>query len=63
MWDPHALPSVLSAEPTTLKTQRLAGYTVLEFIASGSFGDVYKAAEKSTGELIAIKVMKVQEDS
>ena len=54
---PHALPSVLSAEPTTLKTQRLAGYTVLEFIANGSYGDVYKASKKSTGELFAIKVM------
>ena len=54
---PHALPSVLSAEPTTLKTQTLAGFTVLEFIASGSFGDVYKASKKSTGELFAVKVM------
>ena len=33
---PHTLPSVLPAEPMTLKTQRLAGYTVLEFIANGS---------------------------
>ena len=54
---PHALPSVLSAEPTTLKTKRLAGYTVLELIASGSYGDVHKASQKSTGELFAIKVM------
>ena len=52
---PHTLPSVLPAEPT--KTQRLAGYTVLEFIAHGSYGDVYKASKKSTGELFAIKVM------
>ena len=51
------LPSVLPAEPTALKTQRLAGYTVLEYIAHGSFGDVYKASKKSTGELFAIKVM------
>ena len=42
---PHTLPSVLPAEPTTLKTQRLAGYTVLEFIANGSYGDVYKASK------------------
>ena len=54
---PHTLPSVLPAEPMTLKTQRLAGYTVLEFIANGSYGDVYKASKKSTGELFAIKVM------
>ena len=56
----HSLPSVLPAEPMalmTLKTQRLAGYMVLEFIASGSFGDVYKASKKSTGELFAVKVM------
>ena len=46
---PHALPSVLSAEPTTLNTQRLVGYTVLEFIASGSFGDVYKASKSQLG--------------
>ena len=49
--------AVLPPEPTTLKTQRLAGYTVLELIASGSYGDVYKASWKSTGELFAIKVM------
>ena len=53
----HTLPSVLPAEPTTLKTQRLVGYTVLEFIANGSYGDVYKASKKSTGELFAVKVM------
>ena len=40
---PHALPSVLSAEPTTLKTQRLTGHAVLEFIADGRYGVVYKA--------------------
>ena len=54
---PHTLPSVLPAEPMTLKTQRLAGYTVLEFIANGSYGDVYKASKKPTGELFAVKVM------
>ena len=54
---PHALPSVLPTEPTTLTSQRLAGYTVLEFIANGSYGDVYKASKKSTGELFAVKVM------
>ena len=30
---------------------------MLEFIANGSYGDVYKASKKSTGELFAVKVM------
>ena len=30
---------------------------MLEFIASGSFGVLYKASKKSTGELFAVKVM------
>ena len=51
------MPSVLPAEPTTLKARRLAGYKVLEFIANGTYGDVYKASKKSTGELFALKVM------
>lgn len=54
---PHTLPTVLPPEPTTVKTQRLVGYKVLELIANGSYGDVYKATKKSTGELFAIKVM------
>ena len=53
----HALPPVLSAEPTTLGTQRLAVYTVLEFIDNVSHGDVHEASNESTGELFAVKVM------
>ena len=59
------MPSVLPAEPTTLRHKyrvrslaRNIGYTVLEFLASGSDSDVYKALQKSTGELFALKVMK-----
>ena len=58
------MPSVLPAEPTTLRHKyrvrslaRNIGYTVLEFLASGSDSDVYKASQKSTGELFALKVM------
>ena len=40
--------------PTTL---RIAGYRVIGIINSGSFGDDYKAAKNSSGELFAIKVM------
>ena len=47
----------MPTEPTTSKTQRLVGYTVLEFIAKGGYGNVYKASNKSKGELFAIKVM------
>ena len=53
----HTLPSVLPTEPTTLNTQRLVGYIVLQFIANDTYGDVYKASKKSDGELFAIKVV------
>ena len=56
-------PSVLPAEGTTLKTQRLVGYIVLQFIANDTYGDVYKASKNSIGELSAISDDKVQEDS
>ena len=49
--------SVQDSDLVTLKTQRLVEYTVHEFIANGSYGAVYKASDKSTGRLFAIKVM------
>ena len=36
---------------------RNIGYTVLELLASGSASDVYRASQKSAGELFALKVM------
>ena len=53
----HALPPVLPAEPATTKTQRLAGRTVLEFVANGRCGDVREASQTSVGEWFAIQVM------
>ena len=47
--------------PTTLPAvtkPRLAGFSVIEILNSGSFGDVYKAVKNSSGELFAIKVMQ-----
>ena len=49
--------SVQDSDLVTLKTQRLVGYTVHEFIANGTYGAVYKASNKSIGKLFAIKVM------
>ena len=54
MWD---LAVSLARRAHDIEKPRLVGYTVLEFIANGSYGDVYKASKKSTGELFAIKVM------
>ena len=36
-----------------------ARYQVLEELGSGSFGVVYKAIEKSTGEIVAIKHVRL----
>jgi serine/threonine protein kinase len=33
-------------------------YEMITRLGGGSFADVYKAKEKSTGELVAIKVLK-----
>ena len=49
---PTTLPAVPIAKP------RLAGFSVIEILNSGSFGDVYKAVKNSSGELFAIKVMQ-----
>ena len=38
--------------------KQIAGYRVTEIINCGSFGDVYKAVNNSSGELFAIKVMQ-----
>ena len=34
-------------------------YDIITRIGGGSFADVYKASEKSTGEIVAIKVLKI----
>ena len=54
--DSHFLPTTLPSVPTT--KQRIAGYRVIEIINSGSFGDVYKALNNSSGELSAVEVMQ-----
>ncbi|KAF2646658.1 Pkinase-domain-containing protein [Massarina eburnea CBS 473.64] len=38
-------------------------YTVLEELGSGSFGTVYKAIEKATGETVAIKLIDLENSS
>ena len=41
---------------------QLAGYDVLEAIGEGGFGTVYKARQHSTGQLVAIKSMRIREE-
>lgn len=41
---------------------QLAGYDVLEAIGEGGFGTVYKARQHSTGQLVAIKSMRLREE-
>jgi serine/threonine protein kinase len=36
------------------------GYQMLEELGSGSFGVVYKAIEKATGEIVAVKCVRLQ---
>jgi len=50
------LPSVLPALASGQK--RLSGYNVIEILNSGSYGDVYKASRKGSGEMFAVKVMR-----
>ena len=52
---PTKLPPVLPPQPE--KPKRLAGYTVIQIISSGSYGDVYKVSKKDSGDLFVVKVM------
>ena len=36
----------------------MENYEIIERIGEGAFADVYKAKEKSTGEFVAIKILK-----
>ena len=36
----------------------MENYEIIERIGGGTFADVYKAKEKDTGELVAIKTLK-----
>ena len=52
---PEALPPTL--EPYHSPKQ-LGPYSIIEFLNHGSFGDVYKAVRKSSGDTFAVKVMR-----
>ena len=41
----------------------ISSYDILEKIGEGGFGMVYKAKQKSTGQLVAIKMMKFNDDA
>ena len=55
------LPSVLPALASGQK--RLGGYNVIEILNSGSYGDVYKASRKGSGEMFAVKVMRKRRET
>ena len=55
------LPSVLPALSSGQK--RLSGYNVIEILNSGSYGDVYKASRKGSGEMFAVKVMRKRRET
>jgi serine/threonine protein kinase len=41
----------------------ISKYTITKYIASGSFGDVFEAKNKKTGELVALKIPIIKEDN
>ena len=43
--------------------KRLSGYNVIEILNSGSYGDVYKASRKGSGEMFAVKVMRKRRET
>ena len=55
------LPSVLPALASGQK--QLSGYNVIEILNSGSYGDVYKASRKGSGEMFAVKVMRKRRET
>ncbi len=46
-------------EETSIALIELENYTLIEKIGEGGFGHVYKAEQKSTGQLVAIKLLKI----
>ncbi len=41
------------------KPATLPGYQIVEFIGEGSFGAVYRAAQESTGQIVAVKLLRL----
>ncbi|PLB52115.1 Pkinase-domain-containing protein [Aspergillus steynii IBT 23096] len=57
LYDPqfNSAPNTNSRPPAAMESDMSGHYQMMEELGSGSFGTVYKAIEKSTGEIVAVK--------
>src|SRR4051794_14064163 len=47
----------MAADTTTPPMRSIGNYDVLEKVAEGGMGAIYKARHKETGQIVAVKVM------
>ena len=51
-------PALAVLGPARLAVPRIAGYDVISFLGRGGMGDVYRAVQRSTHRMVALKLMR-----